>query len=220
MDFSILPEWLTAIGTVSAVIVALFQKPVRDKINRPKIEISCDNSSQCKVELKSDADDADSSMQLSIRVKLENKGNYIATHSALYVDSYLTKRNSDESYVKKDITPRQIRDYRKSKPSQIVPHLQYYFEVATIKKYESMTTQDENGKSKQFYKLYLLGENDSIELGKGSFIIPLKFYCSRIDVKIAYLKVLWDSDDYVLDSRYFSMEMLDENDYRKLKIAK
>lgn len=83
-----------------------------------------------------------------------------------------------------------------------------------------MTTQDENGQTKQFYKLYLLGEGEATELGRGTFIIPLKFYSSRIDVKISYLKVFWDSDSYSLDKQVFSVEMLTEKEFKKLQIAK
>ena len=182
-----IPQWATALGTISAVIVALFQKPIRDRYNRPKIEMTYKDNKQCLVEVAS-PDSSDSSKQQRIRIKLENKGNYIATHASLYVDSFFKKRD-DGSFVQNDIAPKQLKDYRNTKPSSIAPHLQYYFEVASINRYESMSTQEENGTTKQFYKLYLLGEGDYTELGKGTFIIPLKFYSSRIDVKIEYLKI-------------------------------
>lgn len=213
-----IPQWATAVGTVSAVVVALFQKPIKDRRNRPKIQMSYIDSKQCRVEMES-PDSSDSSKQQRIRIKLENKGKYIATYAALYVDSYFKKRD-DGSFVQHDITPKQLKDYRNTKPSSIAPHLQYYFEVASINKYESMTTQDENGKVKQLYKLYLLGEGDYTELGKGTFIIPLKFYSSRIDVKVDYLKIFWGSDSYVFDKQNFSVEMLTEKDFSKIQIVK
>ena len=217
---NIIPQWLTAIGTVLAVIVALFQKMIRDRINRPKIEMSYIDNKQCCVEVNPDVESGDASKQLRLRIKLENKGNYMATHAALYVDCFYKKRSSEGSFVINEITPKQIKDYRNAKPSSIAPHLLYYFDVAAVNKYESMTTQDENGQTKQFYKLYLLGEGEATELGRGTFIIPLKFYSSRIDVKISYLKVFWDSDSYSLDKQVFSVEMLTEKEFNKLQIAK
>lgn len=214
---TVLPQWLTALGTVLAVFIALFQKPFRDWYNRPKIEMTYSDNKQCKVEVNS-SESSDSSKQIRIRIKLVNKGNYIATHAALYVDSYY-KNRGDGSFVKIETTPKQLRDYRNAKPSSIAPHLQYYFEVAVVNKYESMTTQDENGNAKQFYKLYLSGEGVFSELGRGTFIIPLKFYSSRINVKIAYLKLFWDSDVYTLDKQYFSVEMLSEKEFKKIQIA-
>ena len=219
MDCSILPQWLTAIGTIAAVLLALFQKTIRDRIYHAKIEMTYTDNKQCHVEVNSELESTDSSKQLRIRIKLENIGNDIATHAALYVDCYYKKRETEGSFVKYEITPKQIKDYRNTKPSTIAPHLLYYFDVASINKYESMTTQDENGKSKQLYRLYLLGEGDVTELGKGTFLIPLKFYSSRISVKIAYLKVFWDNDAYIIDKQGFGVEMLTEKEFNKLKIA-
>lgn len=213
-----IPQWATAVGTIAAVLVALFQKPIRDRVNRPKIHMSFKDNKQCRVEIDS-PDSSDSSKQQRIRIKLENKGNYIATHAALYVDSYFKKRD-DGTFVQNDIAPKQLKDFRNTKPSSIAPHLQYYFEVASINKYENMTTQDEDGKVKQMYKLYLLGEGDSTELGKGTFIIPLKFYSSRIDVKIDYLKIYWGSNSYVFDKQNFSVEMLTEKEFNRIQIEK
>lgn len=216
---SVIPQWLTAIGTALAVIVALFQKMIRDHINRPKIDMSFSDNKQCRVEVTPDLESCDASKQLKLRIKLENKGNYIATHAALYVDCFYKKRDSEGSFVINEITPKQIKDYRNAKPSSIAPHLLYYFDIAAINKYESMSTQDENGKTKQLYKLYLLGEGEATELGRGTFIIPLKFYSSRINVKIAYLKIYWDSDSYLLDKQVFSVEMFSEKKFKKIQIA-
>lgn len=39
--YEIVPNWITSVGTVGAVVVALFSKVIRDWYNRPKISISC-----------------------------------------------------------------------------------------------------------------------------------------------------------------------------------
>ena len=44
------PQWLSGIGTILAVIVALFQKSIHNILNKPKINISCKNVKQCMVE--------------------------------------------------------------------------------------------------------------------------------------------------------------------------
>lgn len=213
----LVPQWITAIGTVGAVVVALFQKLIRDWINRPKIKITCKDDNQCKVVLNSNAESSDDSNEVRIRVRLENNGNNIANHAALYVDSYYKYREKEGSYVKEDFPPKQIKDYRNTKPTLIVPQLQYYFEVATIHQYDSMTRQEDGNKAKQFYKLYLLGDGEVQPLGKGTFVIPLKFYSSRIDVYITYLKIFWDSDDFIMDKNNFGLEILSEKEFKKLK---
>ena len=217
--YEIVPQWLTAIGTVLAVLIAVFQKRLRDWYNRPKIEITCKHNKQCMVEVKSGTESSDSGSEIRIRVKLENKGNYIASHAALFVDTIYKKREKEETYVKSEFTPKQIKDFRNTKPSSIAPHLQYYFDVASVHQYDSMATEDQQGKQKQFYKLYLLGEGDNQELGKGSFIIPLKFYSSRISVKIAYLKLFWDSDDYTTSKENFDFGIIADDDFNKITVA-
>jgi hypothetical protein len=217
--YEIVPQWVTAIGTILAVVVALFQKLFKDWYNRPIIEITCKDNNQCKVEINSGTESSDSSSEIRIRVKLENKGNYIANHAAMFVDTIYKKREKEETYVKNEFTPKQIKDFRNTKPSSIAPHLQYYFDVASVHQYDSMATEDQHGKQKQFYKLYLLGEGDNIELGKGSFIIPLKFYSSRISVKIAYLKLFWDSDNYTTNKQNFDFGIITENEFKKIKIV-
>ena len=79
-----------------------------------------------------------------------------------------------------------------------------------------MTNEDGQVKSKQFYKLYLLGDGNGQELGKGTFIIPLKFYSSRIKVSIHYLKIYWDSDNFTTDKMNFSAEIITKDEFAKL----
>lgn len=217
--YEIAPQWISAIGTVLAVIVALFSKIIRDWYNRPMINMSCPNSKQCREVIEQGTESSDSSSEIRIRIKLENSGNYIANHAALFVDTYYKKRAKDETYVKNELTPIQMRDYRKSKPAQIAPHLIYFFDIASIRLYDDMTEQDGVGKPKQFYKLYLLGAEHNQELGRGTFVIPLKFYSSRIDVKINYLKIYWESNDFSTDKEHFDCQMLTEKEFKNLKIA-
>ena len=218
---SILPAWFSAIGTVAAVLVAIFGKPIRELWNRPIIKLDCKKESKACVEvIDSVAESSDSSKSIKVRVKLVNEGVYTATHAVLNVDSYLEKRQRTDEYVLKEFTPKILKDHRGGSQNVIAPHLMYYFDVAVIQKSDEMMTRGGDEKPKQFYKLYLLGDGKSIQLGKGSFVIPLKFYASRTKTKIAYLKIYWDSNDFVMDARTFSVEMLNDKDFAKLKIVK
>ena len=98
--YEIVPLWITAVGTLLAVVVALFQKLIRDYINRPKIQITCKDDNQCKVIINNNAESSDTSNEIRLRVRSENKGNYIANHAALYVDSYYKLREKEGSFVK------------------------------------------------------------------------------------------------------------------------
>ena len=80
--YVIVPNWITSIGTVGAVVVALFSKVIRDWYNRPKISITCPENKQCQEQINNDSDSSESSTELRIRIKLENTGNYIANHAS------------------------------------------------------------------------------------------------------------------------------------------
>ena len=114
------PQWLSGIGTILAVIVALFQKSIHNILNKPKINISCKNVKQCMVEQNLEQNDSDS-RGIIVRVKIENTGNYTADNAALFVDSFLQKRNSDGEYVKKEFPPKQMHDFLQDKPNIIAP---------------------------------------------------------------------------------------------------
>ena len=103
--YEIAPLWISAIGTVLAVIVALFSKIIRDWYNRPKINMSCPNSKQCQEVIEQGTESSDLASEIRIRIKLENSGNYIANHAALFVDTYYKKRAKDDTYVKNELTP-------------------------------------------------------------------------------------------------------------------
>lgn len=215
--FKILPDWLTAIGTLGAVLVALFWSPIRKWWNRPQINMSIANEEPYVEIVSMDSINSSSvDKNMVIRVCITNKGKYTADYAALNVDEYLKKRDADSGYVRKVFTPKQFKDCNNAKLSVIAPHLKYYVDIASVQKFQGMASANEKGESKQFYKLFLLGDGKSLQLGKGDFIIPLKFYSSRSGVSVAYLKILWDNDDFVINKDCFEVRMISEQEYKKI----
>lgn len=215
--FKILPDWLTAIGTMGAVLVALFWNPIRKWWNRPQINISIANEEPfVEIVSKDSINSSSVDKNMVIRVCITNKGKYTADYAALNVDEYLKKRDADSGYVRKVFTPKQFKDCNNAKLSVIAPHLKYYVDIASVQKFQGMASANEKGESKQFYKLFLLGDGKSLQLGKGDFIIPLKFYSSRSGVSVAYLKILWDNDDFVINKDCFDVMMISEQEYKKI----
>ena len=161
---SILPAWFSAVGTVSAVLVAIFGRPIREWWNRPIIKMNCNKDSKACVEVvDSVTESSDSSKSIKIRVKLANEGVYTATHTVLNVDSYLEKRQGTDEYVFKEFTPKVLKDHRGASQNVIAPYLMYYFDVAVIQKGDEMMNKGGDEKPKQFYKLYLLGDGKTIQ---------------------------------------------------------
>lgn len=217
--YEVVPEWMSAIGTIGAVLVALFHRGLVDRINRPKIKISCPNNNKCRVECSSNTENQTTGRELKVRVKITNKGNNVASHAAMYVDSFHKKRTSNEEFITEEFPPIVIKDFRNTKTMYVVPNLDYYYDILSIHQYDEKREEGENGDSKQFYKLYLVGEGNIIELGKGTFIIPLKFYASQNTVEMAYLKVYWNCDDFDISKEFFGVEILSQNEFNKLKIV-
>ena len=212
----VIPNWLSSIGTIGAVLVALFQRRISVFINRPKIKISCANSSPFVEEIISNKDSSTDEKEMIIRVLVENTGRTTADHCVVNIDCYYEKRSSDDTFCKSIFTPIQIKDYRSVSPSHIAPHLAYYLDVVAIRKSDEMVTSDETKKSHQFYKLFLLGDKSPKKIGKGTFIIPIKISSPRIDTTIGYLKVYWDSDRYNTDSKHFGLKMISNKEFDKL----
>lgn len=214
-----LPNWLSAIGTVGAVLVALFHKQYRNWSNRPKLEITCGKGTPYIEELEYNIDSSTNEKEIRIRLRVENLGKNTADHCMINVDAYYKKRDKDDSFVKTDLTPAQIHDYRNNSLSYVVSKLVYYLDLAVIRKTDEMSRSEEGNKSKQFYKLFLLADRMATRLGKGIFIIPVKFFCPRIEPIVKYVKIYWVSDDYSTHPNDFSVEILTEDEFNKIKIA-
>lgn len=210
------PEWLTAVGTVGTVFVALFCKSIRQWYNRPKIEITCKKSNPCVEVSETSSQSSSGNKEIRLRVKLINTGNYIANNCLLVIDSYYSLR-PDGVYAIKEFTPKQMRDYRNANLSFIAPHLNYYYDIISIRQFDDLRGADDAGHARQFYKPSILGEGRPIDLSKGTFIIPIKFYSSKLATVITYLKLFWDNDECTTDNNKFDYYILSEDDFKKLK---
>lgn len=211
------PNWLEAIGTIGAVLVALFQKEFRDWRNRPKIKIECGTIIPFIQEVSGNSDSSDDNKELIIKIKLLNEGKNNAQHALLMIDNYLSLRKNS-SYIKKDINPIQLKGGQMLKNNFVASKIPYYLDLISIHKQDEMTEANGSGKSKTNYKAFLIGDKVSLCLGKGTFILPIKFYCSNIEVKVFYVSLYWDSDNYSKDKSVLSVKILSEKEYNNLEI--
>lgn len=211
-----LTNWLTAIGTIGAVLVALFKDSIARWWYRPKIEISYKHTHPFKEEKEDASSSSSLKKRLVIRVCIENRGKSIADNVVINTDEYYFQRG-DNNYVRKLFTPKIFRDCNNAKLSVVAPYLKYYIDVATIEEYEENSV-NENNDSKKSYKLYLLGDGQYEQLGRGTFVIPLKFYSPQTNSKIVYLSVFWGSSNFDISKDNFSVKILSEQEFMKLSI--
>lgn len=220
LDWEILFQGLTAVGTIGAVLVALFRKTFSNFWNRPKIEIGFKNKSPFIEVEEISAQSSDKDKIIRIRVLVTNKGNYTAKNCVLSVDSYYEARNGSDEYVLKgEFLPRSLKDHKNRTPDVIAPHLNYYFEIANIVKIDTVTDANSGSTTRQNYKLVLSGDAKVTTLGKGTFLVPIKFYSSQIKTVIRYLKIFWNSDTFTQEKTHFGVSIIDEIEFKKIKIA-
>lgn len=217
-DFhEIITNWLSAIGTIGAVIVALFQRTFSNWHNRPKISVSCSKKTPFIETIDINTDSSTKEKELKIRIKVENKGNYTADHCIVFIDCYYEKREKEEKYCKRELVPIQLRDYRNTTLTDIAPHLTYLIDVAAIRKTDQKSRSGDTSQYHQFYKLDILGDKAPSTLGKGTFIIPIKISSPKMKTYIGYLKLYWDSDTFSTDEINFGLEMITKTDFKALK---
>ena len=170
-------DWLTAIGTLGAVLVSLFYTPVRKFLCRPKIEVDFQNKvpwiEQKDVSNQSFSQDG----RILIRVRIRNKGKYIANEANLDVDEIYEKRSKGDVYVcVKSFMPIHFRDYRNAYLKRIVPHLTYYVDIASIEKYEEMTEEGGKGEKNNFINYFYWVKELALCWG----VVPLLFLLNFI----------------------------------------
>ena len=212
----VIPQWIAACGTVAAVIVALFGNLIRNKFNKPKIEISCGKDTPFIEKNTENYQGQNIDNEVRLRIKITNKGNITANHTLLIVSNYYLLCD-DGRYIKTEFTPKQIKDYNGGFPRQIAPHLEYFFDLFSIQKIDNLRTHEENGHQRQFYKALIVGDGKMITLKKGTYIVPIKFYSAKTETVVAYVKFFWNSDDLNLNPEYFSFSIISENEFKNLK---
>ena len=81
-----------------------------------------------------------------------------------------------------------------------------------------MSGDGEQARTGQLYKTVIVG--DIIKyIGRGHFIIPIKFYASNITNKVVYVKFFWDSDVFSDESSVLDYNILSYQDFQKYKIV-
>ena len=213
-NYEVITSWLTAIGTVSAVFVALFGRYIHQWTHKPRIkmEYSGENT-PCLELIKTEAVSSEKCEELKIRIKVINCGRSSANSALIYCSSYLCQKKEKKKsnllgkthhvntfYEVNEFLPIQIDSCKNYHSKNVVPKLLYYYDVASIKKMDGMSKNDGTGREKQFYKLYLCGE-DTMMLPTGEYIVPITFYASSDISTTLYMRINWDEDKFNMQSK-------------------
>lgn len=216
---TIVPAWLSAIGTVGAVLYALFGKTISQWFYRPQIKVSIKDKTPYVEVLELNQSSSVVDKEIRIRISVENKGTYTASHSIVVIDQYYKWRQGGDTYLNVELTPIQIRDYQNKTQEYIAPNLIYYFDIASIRKSDEIVKSDSGSKSHQFYKLFIIGNKKPIKLGKGTFIIPIKISSPKMKTHTSYLRIYWNNDEFSMDNQFFAVAMIEEKEFCSLNIG-
>ena len=212
-----LPNWFSGIGTFLTVVVALFWSQITMWLRRPKISISTSRDCrQCK-EVVSSRTASGGPDEIRVRVNIINDGDLAASDVSIYVDGYYKVR-ADGELLETQLTPLILYDYSFTEIDRILPRLNYYIDVISVRRHDEMSGEGDTARTGHLYKAAIVGETIKY-IGKGHFIIPIKFYASNVQSKIVYMKFFWDSDLFSEDSSVVDYYILSDQEFSKYKIV-
>lgn len=215
----IIPSWLSAIGTFGAVLFALFGKAIVQWWNKPRINVIFENKEPYIEALESMPNSSITDKEIRIRVRIKNEGKYTASHCIVNINQYYSKRKDDSTYYKKEFAPIQIRDYQNKSLEYIAPNIDYYYiDIASIRLSDEFGMSDSGTRSRQFYKLFIIGNKQPLQLGKGTFIIPININAPNMESYTAFLKIYWNSDNYTIEQQYFAVSIISKKEFKSLKL--
>lgn len=217
MNSELITQWLTAIGTVGSVAIALLYKPIAKCFNKPKITLDVIQKPPCLEFSKEDASSSEKDESIIMRVRVENKGKDNARNASLFVNTYYQKCE-DGKYVQQDISPIKLKENSDLTPDIIASNLLYHFNLASIHRFDEMTEDNGEKKAKVFYKLFLLGGGKDLPLGKGTFIVPITVYSSDINSHMFFVEISWTSDTFSRDKKYYSFQVLSAKQFKSIQI--
>lgn len=194
-------EGIASLGSIIIAILAIWGRSIKWLFYKAKLSFEISQENECCVDMvEVETNDSNTETELQIRIKLVNKGNEVAIDTISVIDE-VYKQNGDGRFSKyRDFLQFQLMYYQTGKiKTNIVPQLSYYIDIAKVMRLQTNAMSEERATSKQNHKLYLQGF-DKIpisrkELGKGTFIVPIKTYfkCATEPV-ITYVWLHWDED--------------------------
>lgn len=195
-------EGVAALGSVLVALTAIWGRSIKRIFYKAELSLEINQDDNCCVDMiEVESNESNTERELQIRIKLINKGNETALDTISFVDE-VYKQDGDGKFSQyRNYLPFQLMYYQTGKTKDhVIPHLSYYIEIAKVMCLQVNAMSEDSATSKQNHKLYLQAF-DKIpfsrkELGKGTFIVPVKTYfkCAKEPV-VTYIWLYWDGDN-------------------------
>ena len=209
-----------AMGSLLVAILAIWGKSFRKYFYKPELSLIIDESSDCCVEINKERENESNEEQtLQVRGRVINNGNETAWDAMSIVEEVYKLMGDGTFSLYRQFMPSQLIFCSNKKNKQhIIPSLSDYIEIAKVKQWQPHMTSTGQTSNKQNYKLYLQidGPLSTIELGKGTFIVPLKiFYKGAKSPIVNYIWLHWNCDG--LTKKELTARIVSTNDFKMSK---
>ncbi len=214
---------ISALGSIILAILAIWGRSIKTLFYKPKLSFSINTTNDSCVEcVEAQSNDSNVEKELQVRLKLINKGNETAMDTISVVEEVYKQGGDGKFFRYKEYMPYSLVFHQSRKSKQhIIPKLSYYIEIAKVKCWQSNTMLREPGTNKSNHKLYLKIDEERIslvELGSGTFIVPIKTYyrCAKSPI-ITYVWLFWDGDNSTVELKSkFTAQLKTSKEFRSL----
>lgn len=220
------------LSTILLAIMAIWGEQVKKFFTKAHLKYQINNKSPF-IETKKSTDEDDSeNSKVVIRLQVQNSSKRVARNCNAIISSYLRKRDNGDEYYEENIFPSSFAWHDDKQLYSINREIPSFLEIARITrnqiKGQDSSTDPGKGGNANDSKLILSikdGEGKNIMLGKGCFIIPIRFYGDNIRSngglfgrsKPIYIKLYWNGSNISEISSEFTVSIISENDFKKEK---
>lgn len=196
---------IAAVGTIILAVLAIFGPSVKKWFYKPKLIFfikSDDPYVSANEEKEIFSDEVTKSLKISIQTK--NIGNITALNTQMYTSKIFKIRQENKSYyLDREIIPSNYYWSDDETTKSLTPLMSHYVEIARIQKHIEYSIDEESKKKKEnskhllFLKVPNPNEADTyIQLGKGTFLIPIKAYSDNLNKEYEfYVELFWNGND-------------------------
>lgn len=211
---------VSAAGTISVSVIALFGGHIKNFWNRPKIKLEINDSDICVEETKDESDSSSGKTpgptHISLRIK--NTGRGQLKSAVIVYQGFYKFRTAGILEASNPLKPHFLVWHDGAHSSTVIPNIDAYVQISSIKISEQNSQSGSNNQlaSTSYAFISVLkpdGKNafklESIKAGKGRFLIPLTFSAENHKQKTIYVDLTWDGDNHIQDKAKISASLMD-----------
>lgn len=190
---SLIGLWLGSIGTIGAVVYALFGAAMRRWFNRPKLKLDINGKfPYCALVIRGETTESNSDLNIvEICASLVNSKKFCAQHSRVTcIGVYVLEANGKDFCSFIDFRPRQfqwmdVANDRQNSEIDIGQSVQHFVKIAEISKPLNEMAANNGGASQQQFASVTIAIPNPHKPGASYVRIPFEHKCILIKVQVS-----------------------------------